>query len=487
MLEKEPLQKARTYVEENCSLVNKQYVPKFHLAPPLGWMNDPNGFSKYQEEYHLFYQYNPYDSVWGTIHWGHAKSRDGITWEHLPVALAPDQIYDRGGCYSGSAIEKDGILYLMYTGHIEDEPGKYEENQNIAFSEDGIHFQKYENNPVLTNADVPEGTSRTDFRDPKVFERDGEYYCLIGSKTTSEEGQILLYRSKDLFSWEYVSIFLEPHPALGKVAECPDLLLFPEKDYLFVSAADVNNGEEIISHISYAIAGKVDWEKKKFIIQEIQPIDSGLDFYAPQTLKEADHYLMVAWMQHWRRTFPTNERNHHWLGQMTLPRMLTLQNGEWHQAVIPSIQEHLQCISKKNNQVFEIARKLSEEMVNYLYLEISAEELRDFSIAFGNEREHVSLSFSHKENQVHFNRGEMEQKIYEREIEKSRSHFQRKSLEKPLIIECYMDTSSIEVIIDQSGSLSSTFYFATEELGISWQSFEPVKIQQFSIAKMKIL
>ena len=94
--------------------------PVFHMSPASGWANDPNGFSVYKGEYHLFYQNNPYGTRWGNIHWGHYKSRDLISWEYVPSALAPDMPYDRDGCFSGSAIEWQGKHYLMYTSNRED-------------------------------------------------------------------------------------------------------------------------------------------------------------------------------------------------------------------------------------------------------------------------------------------------------------------------------------------------------------------------------
>ncbi len=97
MLQK--LLKANEFIEKNAQTVNQEYRNKFHLMAPIGWMNDPNGFVYYQEEYHLFYQYYPYDSIWGPMHWGHAKSKDLIHWEHLPVALAPGESYDKEGCF----------------------------------------------------------------------------------------------------------------------------------------------------------------------------------------------------------------------------------------------------------------------------------------------------------------------------------------------------------------------------------------------------
>ena len=111
------LQKARNYEETMEKEIKKQDRPSFHLSSRVGWMNDPNGFSYYKGRYHLFYQYHPYDTHWGPMHWGHAVSKDLLHWEHLPAALAPDEEADKDGCFSGSAIEmEDGRHLIIYTG-----------------------------------------------------------------------------------------------------------------------------------------------------------------------------------------------------------------------------------------------------------------------------------------------------------------------------------------------------------------------------------
>lgn len=140
------------------------------ISPPDGWINDPNGFVYFRGEFQFFYQYNPYDSACGSLHWGHA-ARTWSTGEHLPVALAPDKDYDKDGCFSGSAIVKDDTLWLMYTGHIVNEDGSVRQVQNMAYSTDGIHFEKVEQNPVATEELLPEEVIANDFRDPKIFEK----------------------------------------------------------------------------------------------------------------------------------------------------------------------------------------------------------------------------------------------------------------------------------------------------------------------------
>lgn len=166
------LREARKYEEACEKLIKEAERPAFHLSARIGWMNDPNGFSYYNGVYHMFYQYHPYDSVWGPMHWGHAVSRDLLHWEYLPAALAPDEIYDRDGCFSGSALTlPDGRHLLMYTGVVQERQkngGTLEIQAQCLAVGDGTDYEKYENNPVLDEKDLPEGSSRFDFRDPKM-------------------------------------------------------------------------------------------------------------------------------------------------------------------------------------------------------------------------------------------------------------------------------------------------------------------------------
>ena len=113
----EILKKARAYEEKYSVFIKDEDRPAFHLSPRIGWMNDPNGFSLYKGQYHLFYQYHPYSTQWGPMHWGHVVSSDMLRWTYLPAAIAPDQEYDQNGCFSGSALElDDGRQLLLYTG-----------------------------------------------------------------------------------------------------------------------------------------------------------------------------------------------------------------------------------------------------------------------------------------------------------------------------------------------------------------------------------
>ena len=198
----EVLQKARDFEAQYGPHIPDSERPAFHATPTIGWMNDPNGFSFYQGECHLFYQYHPYSNEWGPMHWGHLKTKDFIRWERLPCALAPDETYDASGCFSGGAAElPDGRHLLMYTGvqRHHNAEGFLEDVQTqcVAIG-DGVDYEKYNLNPVLGGDDLPQGGSTIDFRDPKVWrDPDGGFYAVIGNRTEDGSGSILLYQSSD--------------------------------------------------------------------------------------------------------------------------------------------------------------------------------------------------------------------------------------------------------------------------------------------------
>ncbi len=206
----ETLQKARDY-ERPYPGNGASPRPCYHLTPRIGWMNDPNGFSYYKGQYHLFYQYHPYSTQWGPMHWGHAVSPDLLHWTYLPCALAPDQPYDGAGCFSGSAIElPDGRQLLMYTGvRREAQPNGTTQDvqtQCVAIG-DGLDYEKLDCNPVLDETDLPEGGSRYDFRDPKLWrEADGTYRCVVGNRTSDGSGSLPIYRSEDCIHWQLETV-----------------------------------------------------------------------------------------------------------------------------------------------------------------------------------------------------------------------------------------------------------------------------------------
>ena len=312
-------------------------LPLFHVTGGIGWINDPNGFAPYKGEYHLFFQYYPYDTKWGPMHWGHVKTRDFITWDRLPTAMAPDTEYDRGGCFSGSAVETpDGHHLIMYTGvrNVRRKNGRIEafQTQCIAIG-DGIDYEKIEGNPVIDASQLPEGGSPHDFRDPKIWREGDKYLAVMANRTEDDSGAILLYESEDAINWKFVSVLSSCHNQYGKMWECPDFFMLDGKAVLLVSPQEMSAmGLEFHpGNANVCLIGHMDEAGHHQIRENVQAIDYGLDFYAPQTLLTEDgRRVMIAWMQNWETSACTIQELR-FFGQMTIPRELSVINGRLYQ------------------------------------------------------------------------------------------------------------------------------------------------------------
>ncbi|MCM1251455.1 MAG: glycoside hydrolase family 32 protein [Clostridium sp.] len=339
------LENARKYEKIKEKEIAKEPRPAFHLSSRVGWMNDPNGFSYYNGEYHLFYQYHPYNSHWGPMHWGHAVSKDLLHWKYLPAALAPDADYDRDGCFSGSALTlPDGRHLLLYTGvSKETQPDgsmRDVQRQCIAIG-DGTDYEKYALNPVIDEKSLPENGSKYDFRDPKIWRKaDGSYRCVAGNRTKDGDGQILLYSSQDGREWKYEKVLAANKMRFGNMWECPDFFTLDGMRVLLTSPQDMlpqgfeyHNGNGTL-----CLIGTYDDDTDTFSEQHNQAIDYGIDFYAPQTVCAPDgRRIMIGWMQNWDTcTMHTPEQP--WFGQMSLPRELFIKNGRLYQQPVRELE-----------------------------------------------------------------------------------------------------------------------------------------------------
>ncbi len=502
------LRNARSYEEKMEKKIGEGEKPDFHLAARVGWMNDPNGFSYYKGEYHMFYQYHPYDSHWGPMHWAHAVSKDLLHWTHLPAALAPDTDYDKDGCFSGSAVElPDGRQLLMYTGvRRETQPdGSTQEVQTQCLAVgDGVDYEKYVGNPVLAEQDLPEGYSPYDFRDPKMIKAaDGSYRCLIAGCRGEKDGEILYYSSKDGFSWKRERSILANNGRLGKMWECPDMFELDGKAVLLLSAQDMlpqgfeyHNGNGTVCFIgtmetadtfgpmdaveimdtAKAIDAKDAIEVmdggELFHEESNQAIDYGIDFYAPQTVLSPDgRRIMIGWMQNWD-TSSQHPKTESWFGQMSLPRELSIKNGRLIQKPIRELEQLRENKVSYENVVFEGLLRLDgiEGRKVDMELEIAAADeetgYQKFAVRFAqNEIYHTSVSFRPGESIVKIDRkfsGSRRAIIHQRRC-------QLVTKKSSLKLRIILDRFSAEVFInDGEQVMSATIYTQQDAQGISF-------------------
>lgn len=281
-----------------------------HYRPSKGWINDPNGLVRFNGYYHIFYQHSPnYETPWHeSMHWGHARTKDFVHFEELPIALFPDKPYDTDGCWSGTAIVKDGTLYLFYACVCG-------ETQAVAVaqSKDGIHFEKYEGNPVIKTF-PPDGSP--DFRDPAVCFARGKYWCVMASGNREKNTAVLLlYESDDLFNWRYHGVLREWENA--KFAECPSFMQFGDKYLLSASVCRENGHSFSVSAGSFSDG--------KFIAEVTGEVDRGPDRYAGQIFRDTDgRCILISWIPGWSYA-GYRERD---IGCMSVPREITVKNGK---------------------------------------------------------------------------------------------------------------------------------------------------------------
>lgn len=306
-----------------------RHRPQYHFLPAANWLNDPNGVIHWQGEYHLFYQYNPNGAFWGTIHWGHAVSSDLVHWRHLPLALTPSpDTADEDGCWSGYAVNHDGVPTLIYTGIR----GKAQ-LPCLATSQDNlVSWHKYEGNPIIPAP--PEGLDVIGFRDHCVWkEADGKWYQAIGAGFKDGGGAVLLYASPDLLQWEYLGP-LRTGTTGGDTAkevwECPDFFPLGDKHVLLISSTST---KETVYFVG-------DYVKQELLTQDsFHTLDYGGYLYAPQTLFDAQgRRLMWGWLREGRNVQAQREAG--WSGVMTLPLLLSLtEDNRVGLAFAPELQQ----------------------------------------------------------------------------------------------------------------------------------------------------
>jgi beta-fructofuranosidase len=298
--------------------------PRFHLTPPGGWMNDPNGLHFADGRLHVTYQHNPDAPRWGRMHWGHAVTDDLVTWRHSPVALSPGDVGpDVDGCWSGSIVGDGDAAVLFYTGvRLDQDLRRQSICRAFGSDRDLVRWTKDPDNPLIPQP--PPGIEPDLFRDPFVWRDRDRWAMLVGAGTTDGRGTVLLYRSPDLRAWTLVGPILatdDVDPAIGSdgpVWECPQLLHGRDVDVLIVSVVDRAPGIRP-SHVM-AFVGRLDQDR--FLVAHAQQLGMGPDFYAPATTVMPDgRWLLFGWIPE-DPPAPGSDRT--WAGSLTFPRVVAV-------------------------------------------------------------------------------------------------------------------------------------------------------------------
>lgn len=422
----------------------------YHLMPPVGWLNDPNGLCQKDGIYHIYFQYSLFDSQGGIKLWGHYTSKNFIEFEEHEPFLFPDTYMDRDGVYSGSAFVENNTIYYFYTGNVKlTDRNNYdyihegrEQNTICCKSEDGFSIDKKE--LIISNKNYPANMSRH-VRDPKIFKKDENYYMVLGARTNDNQGCVLLYKSQDLKNFEYFNTITTPKK-FGYMWECPDLFEIDEHLFLIVCPQGIEqsyfNYENIYQCGYFEV--NYDFDKNSYTLSEFKELDHGFDIYAPQSfIDEKGRRIQFGWMgipdadYHNQSTI-----DYCWQHALTIPKELTYRNGQLYQTPIKEIELLRE---RKYEVLIDEFNELKLDEICY-EMNINFNVSEDFYIQL---REDVYLKY---QNQV------LTLILGQSSCGRNKRHL---VISYILSLTIYSDTSSLEIFINDGQEVMTTRVYDT--------------------------
>lgn len=455
--------------EKMTQLYKELHRPQFHFSPQEKWMNDPNGMVFFNDEYHLFYQYHPYGTTWGPMHWGHAVSKDMIHWEHLPIALYPDEL---GAIFSGSAVvdwnnttgffEKNqpGLVAIFTSAGTYPDSDRPLQQQSLAYTKDnGRTWVKYEGNPVLSDVNI------TDYRDPKVFwhEETKKWVMVLATGQS-----ITIYTSLNLKEWEFVSQFGHTAGSHEGVWECPDLFKLPvdggeEKWVMIVSIGDNSQSAEG-SRTQYFIG---EFDGTTFVNDHddstILWLDYGRDNYAGVSWSDIQdgRRIYLGWMSNWRyaNQVPTEV----WRSAMTLPRELSLTATESGIRLFQKPVAEVQTIRKETKKYAEESSiiPLSSSLME-ITIEFEIESSKQFGFVIQHaEEEKTVIGYNVVKEKLFVDRTKSGDHHFSTSFPAIQEAPLKLNLQR-LKLQVFLDTSSIEVFANDGEIAITSLIFPSE-------------------------
>ncbi len=434
---------------------------QYHIQPAMGLLNDPNGFAYYDGHYHLFYQWFPLGTDHGMKYWYHLQSTDLVNWIDCGIGVKPGDWFDSHGAYSGSGIEHDGKLYLMYTGNTRDAEWQRHPYQCMAIMDKNGKIRKLKE-PVIAN--VPAGYT-DHFRDPKVWKDGDAFYCVIGAQRNDLTGAIVMYRSHDMRDWELLGELQTALSQFGYMWECPDYFEMNGQAVLLLCPQGLASEGERYRNIyqSGYVSGK-PLQLPELVLEHgsFRELDHGFDFYAPQTaLGPNGRRILVGWMGLPDTAYPTD--SHGWAHCLTLPRELELRDD----GVL--LQRPVQEMALRRGEMAEFAGIVSEGSSSYAGMEGVSYELDcRFDLAtddtaaqaFGmelrvGEQERTLLRYEAGHRRLTLDRSASGQPLAE-DYGTTRSY----ELERPLErLQIFVDVSSVEIFVNDGEAVFTSRIF----------------------------
>ncbi|PUZ31506.1 sucrose-6-phosphate hydrolase [Staphylococcus arlettae] len=436
-----------------------KYRQIFHIQPQTGLLNDPNGLIYFNGMYYLSHQWFPLGAVHGLKYWFNFTSKDLVHFEPQGPILKPDTIADSHGVYSGSAFEYNQQLYYMYTGNHRDDEWNRHSSQMIAkMNEDGTitKFPK----PVISQP--PQGYTQH-FRDPKVFKHNESYYAIIGAQNEVLNGRALIYKSNDIVNWELLGDLTTQLTEFGYMWECPDYFNLDGFDMLLFCPQGIEAQGEKFNNIyqSGYIMGQLDLTTMTMNHGDFIELDHGFDFYAPQTfIDEHGQRILIGWMGLPEINYPTDEDG--WAHCFTLPRELTIEQGELKQRPIKALQQ----LRFNKETALGYANKFTRQLQPYdgtqyeLIIDILENEATEIYFELRKNKNCSTLiSYNTKTHKLTLDRTDSGL-LPEPVMGTTRST----TLDTPLRqLKIFVDTSSIEIFCNDGERVLTSRIFPTEQ------------------------
>lgn len=330
---------AETLLKLQAQAANSPYQMGYHIRPSSGLLNDPNGFSYFNGQWHVFYQSFPFGAAHGLKSWMHLVSDDLVHWKDLGLAIAPDTKYDSHGAYSGSALPVDDKLFLMYTGNHRDQDWIRHPFQLGAWMDQEGQITKL-TEPLITQPD-----HTTDhFRDPQVFKHRDLYYVVLGAQDKeTKTGKISLFSSKDLKEFTDLGYLEFTAEEMGYMIECPNLIFVDDKPLLVFCPQGLDKDVVAYDNIypnMYLLGEDVQLNKARFEAgtNQIQNLDDGFDVYASQAFNTPDgKAYLISWVGLPDVSYPTDEEN--WASCLSQVKELSLKDGKLIQRPVVSMAD----------------------------------------------------------------------------------------------------------------------------------------------------
>jgi fructan beta-fructosidase len=459
----------------------EKYRPQFHFSPAVNWTNDPNGLVYYDGEYHLFYQYNPYGTIWGHMSWGHAVSKDLLHWEHLPVAISEYQdavTNDSTMIFSGTVVVDknntsglcDGkdCLVAIYTSHVHKNGQGLVQHQSLAYSNDkGRTWRRYDKNPIL---DI----KRKDFRDPKVFWYE-PLKAWIMLLVIPDLFKVKFYKSDNLKEWSEVGEFGNIGDT-ARIWECPDMYELPvtnepgKKKWVLSLSGSHPAGPGFVG-MQYFVG---EFNGTSFVADDPHQVplyvDYGKDFYAGIVFnnipKEDGRTIMIGWANNW--TYGNQIPTSPWRSAMSIPRELSLKKTDAGIRLIQNPIKEIQTLRGKEIDFTKIPGSMPSKAAE-LEVEIDGSKGKESGVIISGSgaaggTEQAMIGYNSVTQEVFIDRVHSGDTSFNKEFS-SIDHVKVKPTDGKIKLHIFIDHSIIEVFAnDGEQTLCEQFFSKSEHL-----------------------